>query len=183
MAGALKRMFSIAVYGSSLTTGRLATAWATYMAKALEQFVASPVRIYDMGKGSQNSDWGVANMGFVAMMKPDLILFEGFGINDAVVGGPPGLTRAQHNANIDTMIAYWQANLPNNPLCIQTMNPVSAAGSALRADLVNYYADEIARAGIHGIDSINHYADWPNPLPDALSQIDPTSGAPDGLHP
>lgn len=175
----IKRIFDVACYGTSLTTGRLSTAWPAELERALAQAVDRPVRIYDLGKGGQTSDWGVANMGRAADRNPRLILFEGFAINDCAIGP---VTRAQHGANIDTMVAYWRSRCPATRLCIQTMSPASS-GDSFRTNLGDYYADEISRAAALGIDCLNHYDNWPKPLPTALTQLDPATGLPDGLHP
>lgn len=178
-APAQKHIFTIALDGTSLTTGRLSTDWDTALQQALSQAVDRPVRVFPMGKGSQTStSWLIPTMGEVAARQADMILFEGFGINDCAMG----VTRAQHSANIDTFVAYQRANSPRSRLCLQTMSPASA-GDSFRTTLGDYYSDEIARANALGIDSLNHYVNWPRPLPVELTQIDPATGLPDGLHP
>lgn len=176
---ALKRLYSIVLGGTSLTNGRLATSWDIDLQRALEQAVDRPVRIINLGKGSQSStSWGVPTLATSIGHKPDLWLTEGYAINDCAMG----VTRAQHNANLDTMISGMKAGSPNTRICLQTMSPASS-GDALRGNLANYYADEVAKAVQWGVDCLQHHVDWPTPLPPALTQIDPTTGLPDGLHP
>lgn len=169
----LKAMYAIALGGTSLTNGRLATDWDRDLQMALAQMVDRPVRVVNFGKGSQTStSWGVPTAAQIAALRPDLILSEGFAINDCALG----VSRAQHNANLDTMVSTWRSISPRSRVCLQTMSPASA-GDAFRTQLGDYYADEMAKAVQWGTDKLNHYINWPNPLPVTLTQNS------DGLHP
>lgn len=176
---ALKRCFTIALLGTSLTNGRLATNWDVDLRNALKAVVDRDVLVVNFGKGSQTTaSWGVPMASVVAALQPDLILSEGFGINDCAMG----IDRPTHRTNIAQMIATWKTMSPRSRICIQTMSPASA-GDSFRTHLGDYYNDEVAAAVASGVDFLNHYLDWPNPLPLSLTQVDPISGQPDGLHP
>jgi lysophospholipase L1-like esterase len=178
-APAIKRPYVIATVGTSLTSGRLATSWDTDLQNALTQVVDREVRVLSLGKGSQTStSWLIPTQANVAAHKADMILFEGFAINDCAMG----ISQAEHIANINAFVAYQRANSARSRLCIQTMSSVVSTDTN-RTNLGAYYADEIARAAALGIDSLNHYLNWPKPLDPYLTQIDPTTGQPDGLHP
>jgi hypothetical protein len=179
MAPPVKRCFTIALLGTSLTNGRLATGWDVDLRNALKAAVDRDVQVVNFGKGSQTTvSWGVPMAPVVAALKPDLILSEGFAINDCAMG----IDRPTHLANVNSMIATWKAASPRSRICIQTMSPASA-GDSFRTHLGDYYTDEISAAVANGVDFLSHYVDWPNPLPTSLTQIDPSTGLPDGLHP
>lgn len=169
---AVLRPITFAFQGSSLTTGRLSAGWVPRLTHDLQCYpeAVGPIRVYDMGKGSQNSAWGVTNAPELSKLKPTHVITEGFGINDAIdFGGGPAITRPQHIINIQTMVAEWVANIPGVDITIQTMSPVSAAGAAIRPALADYYADEIATGTTLGIRTLDNYAAWPHPLPDGVS--------------
>jgi hypothetical protein len=163
-ATALKHMYDIACVGSDLTSGGNSTQWVSDLERALQQYADRPVRCYDCGLIGQTSSWGAANTSIAARLRPKLILFEGFGFYDIAAG----LTRIQHAANIDAMITGFQSAAPGSRLCIQTMNP-GVATDIPRANVGDYYVDEAAKAVQWGIDSLNHYINWPSPLPPALA--------------
>jgi hypothetical protein len=163
--------------GSSLTTGRLSGDWVPILMKRLRQEAEAvgEVVVYNMGKGSQTSDWGRTNAPELSKLKPTHILFEGFAINDCAIG-PVSLASAA--ANFDAMVSEWQTNIPGVDLTHQTMSPAAAA-DVNRTSLQTYYDQELAKAAAHGISSLNHTPNWP-----AITTAN-TSGAPSGdlLHP
>lgn len=163
--------------GSSLTTGRLSADWVPRLFAQLPGEVEARGRVvvYNMGKGSQTSDWGVSNAPEISKLKPTHILFEGFAINDCAIG-PVSLVKAA--ANFDSMVAEWRANIPGVDLTHQTMSPANS-GDVNRTNLQTYYTQELARATAHGITSLNHTPGWP-----AIDASN-TYGAPSGdtLHP
>jgi hypothetical protein len=178
-ANSLKRCFTIVLGGTSLTNGRLATSWDTDLQKALEQAVDRPVRIINMGKGSQtSSSWGVPILPGVVAHQPDIFVTEGYGINNCALG----VSRAQAQADLTTIISTVRSGSPRTRICVQTMSPASA-GDSLRGNLPLYYADEMTLARTMGADTVANHVNWPTPLPPALTQIDATTGLPDGLHP
>lgn len=172
--------FVAAFLGTSLTSGRLAADWVPTLNREIREFpeAVGPVVILNLGKGSQNSAWGVTQAPLLTALKPTHILFEGFAINDCIdLGAGPAITRAQHILNIQTMVAGWRAGIPAVDLTIQTMSSISAANAAQRPNLADYYADEIATGATLGMRTLDNYANWPKPLNPALTD----SG--DGLHP
>lgn len=158
-----------AFYGSSLTTGRLSADWVPRLQQRLpaEPEALGEVVVYNLGRGSQTSDWGLANAPGVSALKPTHILFEGFAINDCAIG-PVSLATAA--ANFSGMVAEWQANIPGVDLTHQTMSP-AAASDVNRTNLQAYYDQELARAVLHDIPSLNHTPGWP-----AITEVN-TQGA------
>lgn len=169
MARVLKR-FTLVCIGSSLTTGRLAgpdVSWVALLAYQLpaEAEALGPIDVYNMGKGSQNSAWGVTQIDAVAAYKPTHILMEGFAINDCVdFGAGPAISRAAHIANMTAMVTAWKAQIPGVDITIQTMNPVSVAGAGIRPQLPAYYADEVATAAMLGVRILDNYTASAKPL-------------------
>lgn len=162
--------FVLVCIGSSLTTGRLAgpdLSWVPLLARELPDApeALGPVRVYNMGKGSQNSAWGVTQIDAVTALRPTHILMEGFAINDCIdSGGGAAISRAAHIANITSMVTSWQAQIPGVDITIQTMSPVSPSGAGVRPLLGTYYADEVATAAALGVRILDNYAAWPKPL-------------------
>lgn len=176
----LLRPIVFAFTGSSLTTGRLAcsdVSWVPRLAKDLRQQPEAKGRVivYNMGKGSQTSDWLLTNAPLISSLRPTHILFEGMGINDCAIG-PVTLTKAARN--FDACVAEWRGNIPGVDLTHQTMSP-AAASDTNRTNLQTYYDQELAQATSHGITSLNHTPGCP-----ALTTSN-TNGAPSGdlLHP
>lgn len=162
----------IVTHSSSLGAGRLSTGWPRRLLRSLkgQPECKGPLMLHDMGHGGWTSLDLLNDAANVAALNPTHALFEGGSINSSVVtAGVPARTRAQQIADILARVAIWQAERPGIDLTIQTMNPVSAAGAALRPNLADYYADEVALAATSGWDYRDHYADWVKPLPDNLS--------------
>jgi hypothetical protein len=171
----IRRPFFLALYGTSLTQGRLNADWPAYLARELQQYpeAKGPIVTYNQGRGSQNSDWGLANIGLIADQRPTHVLMEGFSINDAAVtGGVPAVSIANHDANVTAMVAALRAARADVDITIQTMNPVSAEGAAIRPNLAAYYARDVALAGTLGLTLLDNYGGapggpvggWPKPL-------------------
>lgn len=148
-----------AFYGSSLTTGRLSADWVPRLLARLkdEPEALGEVIVYNLGKGSQTSDWGLANAPGISALKPTHILFEGFAINDCAIG-PVSLAAAASNFN--GMVSEWRSNIPGVDLTHHTMSPAAAA-DVNRVNLQTYYTQELARATALGVTSINHTPGWP----------------------
>lgn len=176
----IRPTFALAILGTSLSTGRLSADWPARLQEALQQQpeAVGPIAVYNMGKGSQTSDWGVTRAPDISVLRPTHVLMEGFGINDSVdFGGGPAVTRANHITNLQTIVAELRSKRADVDITIQTMSPVSAAGAASRPALADYYADELAVAALLSTRSLDNYAVWPHPLPQAISHEG------DGLHP
>jgi hypothetical protein len=174
------RPIAFAFTGTSLTTGRLACPDISWVPRLMRELRQQPeckgeVIVWNMGKGSQTSDWGRTNAPELSNLRPSHILFEGFGINDCAIGP---LTLAQSAANFSAMVAEWRGNIPGVDLTHQTMSPASA-GDSSRTQLQAYYDQELSLAASLGIPSLNHTPGWA-PITAAN-----TNGAPagDGLHP
>ena len=172
--------FTLVTYGTSLTTGRLSTFWPERLQQALLGVpeAIGPVIIYNLGKGSTTSVWGVDNAHYGADMRPSHILSETFAINDcALVGATPAVSLSENMANMATMRSIWKAADPTVDITWQSMSSISTSIESLRPDLANYYNSGMAKALALGDSALDNYAGWIKPLPLALSDDN------DGLHP
>lgn len=189
----IRKHMVVGLFGTSLVQGRLNTGWPGRFEAAARGLPTckGPLNVFNQGKGSQNSDWGIANVGLLADPRPTHVLIDAFDINDrALIGGVPEVSRANHIVNITAIVAALRASRAEMVIALMTMSDVSAAGQPGRPDLAGGYADTVTLAGTLGVDCITNYTGtatvpggWPKPGPDAMYQIDPTTGAPDGLHP
>lgn len=187
----LRKPFTLATYGTSLTTGRLSAMWPERLYEQMRAVpeCVGPVQLYNMGKGSQTSQWGVDNAQSVADINPSHILTETFAINDCVVvGGVPTISQADNIAHMQAMHDTWKARNAAVDITWQTMNGVSTDGMPLRPNLPDYYAAGATKATAMGDSLIDNYAappyvppgpagGWIKPLPNALTNDG------DGLHP
>lgn len=182
--------FVLVTYGTSLTTGRLSTNWAERLKQQLLGVpeAIGPFILYNLGKGSQTSTWGVDNAYIGAAMHPTHILSETFAINDSVVvSGVPTVTQTQNLANMASMRSTWTASNPTVDITWQSMNGVSTSGDSLRPNLADYYNNGMAQAAAWGDTAIDNYngaqsppgvaTGWIKPLPVDLTDNN------DGLHP
>lgn len=184
----IKPRFSLACFGTSLTTGRLSADWVPRLSEQLQQQpeAVGPIDIYNLGKGGETSVWGLANAHTVAALRPTHILSEGFGINDSALG----VSQPDHISNIEDMVAMWRAARADVDITFQTMSSVDAAVAVGRPNLAAYYADTIATALALDCRVLDNYGGgeglpvppgiaggWPKPLPTALTNAN------DGLHP
>ena len=172
--------FTLVTYGTSLTTGRLSSFWPERLQQALLGVpeAIGPVIVYNLGKGSTTSVWGVDNAQYGAAMRPSHILSETFAINDcALINGTPTVSLVDNAANMAAMRAIWVAADPMVNITWQSMSSISSSNTSLRPDLATYYNDGMATGTALGDSVLDNYPGWINPLPLALTDNN------DGLHP
>ena len=134
--------------------------------------------VYNLGKGSTTSVWGVDNAQYGAAMRPSHILSETFAINDcALINGTPTVSLVDNAANMAAMRAIWVAADPMVNITWQSMSSISSSNTSLRPDLATYYNDGMATGTALGDSVLDNYPGWINPLPLALTDNN------DGLHP
>jgi len=172
--------FTLVTYGTSLTTGRLSSFWPERLQQALLGVpeAIGPVIVYNLGKGSTTSVWGVDNAQYSAAMRPSHILSETFAINDcALIGSTPAVSISDNTTNMATMRAIWLAADPTVDITWQSMSSISTTATSLRPSLATYYNAGMAKAVDLGDEALDNYADWIKPLP--LNLTDSS----DGVHP
>jgi hypothetical protein len=178
MGADIRSPMVLMLLGSSLTTGRLCTppnSWDISLREAMRAHAncKGPLRVVNIGQGSQTSAFGLSQSQKYAALRPSHLLTEDFGINDCAIG-PVSLPQAA--ANLNGIYDNFQAARPNIVIAHQTMSPASA-GDANRVNLAAYYAQGTAISTARGIPTVDNYATWPKPL-DPVLTVDG-----DGLHP
>lgn len=191
MSWIVRKPFVAAFYGTSLTTGRLSTFWVERLAQELRGVpeALGQVILYNLGKGSQTSDWGAANAYTVAQLRPDFILSEDFTINDCFeVAGVPQVSQAQQETNMQAMHDAWVAANPDVDITWQSMSSVDVGVSVGRPTLAARYANGLVKAAAMGDRVLDNYlaasglpvppgvaGGWTKPLPNVRTQ--PVAGS------
>ena len=130
------RYKTIAFSGTSLTSGTKSRGWQTDVIEALQAVATYELRNYDLGKSGRTSADGVADVGRLAALKPDIAVFE-YGMNDALTS--LSVSVATLKSNLATMA---DAVIALNPLCVvffMTMNPAISPGNSTVPNLADYY--------------------------------------------
>lgn len=149
--------------GTSLTNGYLSGFWDRRLLGAMYGAgLTRPVRIINVGKGSQTSDYLVSQLSDTVRHRPTHLLTELNSINDASSLYSGGLVG--HEANARTYIETLLTNNPQLIITIQTMSPGPS-----RPNLADYYQKDLDLAVEYGLRSINNYPRWPDPLTAAMT--------------
>lgn len=172
MAQRIKSIYDIACYGTSFTTKYLSGDWVPKLADALMSRVDRPVKCYNSGKGSQNSQWGLDNLqDKVLAHNPRAVIIE-FAINAEITG----ISRAQEIANLTEMVSRLRTRNPLVDITFRTTSPVSAAIQSGRPNLALYRQDVIDLAATLSVRLLDSWPLWPNPMDPAMTTNN------DGLH-
>jgi len=162
---------TIAGFGTSLMTGRLSTSHLVRLQSNLRAVASRPVVVYDVGQGGMTSAWGRANIFRATQHRPNICLFEGFSINDAVTSF--SVSRAQSLDNKAAILADLRACRADMKIFLLTMNGVP--DPTLRPDLEAYYQDDRDFAAANGLTLLDVRAAWGTPtltdMPDRLHPI------------
>lgn len=172
MAARIKSIYDIACFGTSFTTKYLSGDWVIALGDALMSRVDRPVKCYNSGKGSQNSQWGLDNVAEkVLAHNPRAVLME-FAINAEITG----ISRAQEIANLTSLVNQMRARNPLVDITFRTTSPVSAAIQSGRPNLALYRQDVIDLAATLSVRLVDSWPLWPNPMDPAMTYNN------DGLH-
>jgi hypothetical protein len=184
MAFPQRPALTLAITGTSLSSGRLSADWVPTLLNEIRTYpeCKGPLFIYNLGHGGWTSLDIQNNAHFLTQLKPTHILTEGGAVNDCVdFGSGPAISPATHISNIHNFVGQWLAGIPGVDITLQTMNPVSTFQTA-RTALPAYYADERTTAAGLGIRLLDNNLGWPNPLPGTITNgaspfiIPPTAG-------
>lgn len=163
------RPLGIACFGTSLTTGRLSGNWPTKLQSQLNGVANRKIIVYDVGKGSQTSDWGVQNLDRPCNHRPDFCLIE-FSINDSVTANNISIAKATEN--LTTIVTALRNSNPNMKIFMMTMNGVPDL--TLRPNLEAYYQNDRNFAAANNLGLIDNRVAYGTPN---------YTDTPDGLHP
>jgi lysophospholipase L1-like esterase len=169
-----KQALTIALLGDSISTGCNASGWAKVapfqppyqdlLVMNLEATYGTKVALHNFAVGGTDTAWGLANIGKVIEVKPDLVIFA-FGMNDAA-----GRPADQYQANIRAMLdAVRQARPEAEFILVATMLG-NENWTTLRHERFPQYRDAlrelcgpgIALADLTGVwaELLRHKQDW-----------------------
>lgn len=170
----------VAITGTSLVSGRLSADVVPTLAREAPTFpeCVGPIAIFNLGHGGWTSTDILASLPTIIALQPGFVFIDTGSINDCFdSGGGPQVSLVTHDANLTSIITGLQTGIPGVDLTVMTMSPVSTSIAAGRPLLATYYAHDLSVAAGLGIRTMDNYAGWVNPLPDALTYDL------DGLHP
>lgn len=166
------REYRVVTFGTSITARG---GWQAALGQSLEQCLKQPVDVLTIGGPGQASDWGLANLGRVKALQPDLVIME-FAINDADLRHWMGLRESWRNTV--TLIRQLREMKPRPRVVLMTTNPVTGWKRLLRPRLDQYYQQYRKISQHYGVPLIDAAAGWSRLPPP------PRAGAlPDGVHP
>lgn len=169
-------IFDIAIFGTSITTELNNRNWPEELRKYLQIGKRSAIRTYPVGKGSQNSSWGLANISRVTNLKPRAVLIEFVNDGHNLIGVPV----IQSRANFETMIGAIRSASPITQIFLMSLvRPTAEYITTYYPNLPAYYAEWAAIAAENGLGFIDCYHAWGDPA------VHPEETAPpaDGVHP
>jgi alpha-L-rhamnosidase/acyl-CoA thioesterase-1 len=157
---------TVVVYGTSLTAGG---AWVTQLSTSLEAQFPGQVTWVNAGMSGKASNSGVANLANVLQANPDAVFLE-FAMNDAFTAYPVGdidygISPAQSQANLNTMIDAIVAHNADCEILLQTMNPAWDAGNgnqsgSKRPNLATYFQGYREVAAHRELAIIDNHTIW-----------------------
>ena len=166
------REYRVVTFGTSITARG---GWQAALEQSLEQCLKRPVDVLIIGGPGQASDWGLANLGRVKALQPDLVVME-FAINDADLRHWMGLDESWQNTV--TLIRQLRQIKPRPKVVLMTTNPVSGWKRLLRPRLDQYYEQYRKISNDYMVPLIDVAAGWSR-LPPSLR----ADALPDGVHP
>ncbi len=150
-----KQPLTIALLGDSISTGCNASGWAKVapfqppfqdlLVANLKATYGADVSLKNFAVGGTNTVWGVKQIPSLVEAKPDLVILA-FGMNDV-----HGLTAAQYQANIQTMIQSVRRELPKTEFILIASMLGNPDWAALRMERFPQYRDALARLSGPGI--------------------------------
>lgn len=154
LPGTLQRLqarqpLAIALLGDSISTGCNASGWAKVapfqppfqdlLVLNLKAAYGADVSLKNFAVGGTNTAWGVRQIGSLIEATPDLVILA-FGMNDV-----HGLTAAQYQANIETMIESVRRALPKAEFILIASMLGNPDWAALRMERFPPYRDALAQ--------------------------------------
>ena len=160
----------VVVLGTSLSARN---DWPQALEAALGDCLGRPATVEVVARPGATSAWGLAQVGRVAAMDPDVVIVE-FVINDADLldGMRLGRSRSAH----DALLSELAALAPEARVLLMTMNHARGPRGWARPRLAAYYAFHPRLAERHGAGLLDLYPRW-------LARPRGADGLRDGLHP
>ena len=179
---------TVVVYGTSLTAGG---AWVSQLSTSLNESYTGQLTWVNSGLSGKASNSGVANLAEEVLAEsPDAVFIE-FAMNDAFTAYEPGdidlgITPAQSQANLNSMIDSILGQNPDCEIILQTMNPAWDApngnqSGSKRPNLATYYQGYRDVAQTRGLAIVDNNTIWEKLRSNQLSAFN--SYVSDGVHP
>lgn len=169
-----KQALTIALLGDSISTGCNASGWAKVapfqppyqdlLVMNLEAAYGTKVALHNFAVGGTDTAWGLANIGKVIEVKPDLVILA-FGMNDAA-----GRSADQYQANIRAMLDAVRGARPEAEFILVATMLGNENWTTLRHERFPQYRDAlkelcgpgIALADLTGMwaELLRHKQDW-----------------------
>ncbi len=144
-----KQPLAIALLGDSISTGCNASGWAKVapfqppfqdlLVTNLKATYGADVSLKNFAVGGTNTVWGVKQIPSLIEAKPDLVILA-FGMNDV-----HGLTAAEYQTNIQTMIQSVRRDLPKAEFILIASMLGNPDWAALRMERFPQYRDALAQ--------------------------------------
>ncbi|WP_165612634.1 SGNH/GDSL hydrolase family protein [Limimaricola pyoseonensis] len=148
--------------------------WPARLGARLTACLGRPVMVEVVARPGAHSGWGVAQVGRVAALRPDLVLIE-FAINDADLRD--GRSLAQAGAAHRAIVAGLRAQRPGAAIALMTMSPAQGPRGWMRPRLGAHLAQYRDLAAALDLGLVDLTPRW-RALPRAARGLKA-----DGLHP
>lgn len=162
---------TIAFSGTSLTSGVASRGWQTDVINRLQVGCQYELRNFDMGNPGRTSAQGLADIGRLDALKPDLAVIE-YAMNDALTS--LSISVATLRSNLSAIVDAVRVKNPSATVFLMTMNPAISPGSANVPNLPDYYQGVRDEAVAKGTLLIDNTPLWGTPS---------SADIPDGIHP
>jgi lysophospholipase L1-like esterase len=143
-----KQPLAIALFGDSISTGCNASGWANVapfqppyqdlLVRNLQTVYGAKVTLTNFAVGGTDTAWGLANIGKVAEVKPDLVILA-FGMNDAA-----GRPAREYQTNIRRMVDAVSQVRPDAEFILIATMLGHKDWTVLRHELFRSYRDALA---------------------------------------
>ena len=161
---------NLVVLGTSLARR---ASWPEAVSQALDRCGLGLAQVQVIAKAGASSTWGLAEVGRVIDLSPDVIILE-FAINDADLWD--GVSRAESILLHEAIVARLAQSLPEAAIILLTTNPVTGLARLKRPFLLRYYQSYRDIARHSGVGLVDGYFEW-------SGQKTWRAALTDGLHP
>jgi lysophospholipase L1-like esterase len=143
-----KKPLTIALLGDSISTGCNASGWAhgapfqppyqDLFVMNLERKFGSAVTLKNFAVGGTDTSWGLANIGKVCEVQPDVVILA-FGMNDSA-----GRPAKDYQSNIGAMVEAVRKDVPDAELILVATMVGNPDWVTLKQELFPQYRDALA---------------------------------------
>lgn len=162
---------TIAFTGTSLTSGQSSHDWQIDVMAALQAGTSYTLRHYNLGYPGRVVADGLADVGRVIAVRPDIAVIE-YAMNDAYTAN--GISVETFKSSLEAIVDAIKSGSSETAIFLMTMNPAIAPGASTVPNLAQYYQGVRDTAALKGVGLIDNAPLWGTPS---------SSDIPDGIHP